>query len=223
MWKKFLEWIKPITADNAFAKALRAVVTFSAVAAVAFLQMHKESDSPHSVWLTVVGAIAAIMAAETSKWVFEVFSGRIMVWATERLTATHGELARRTKTRLSVTALFARQRSQGLTISVALVFCVFFLEWLEYGVAAAVSSWAFIAALCFLCCVLFDNVLLYYRIAKGYFGNTEIEAREIVAYILENSDSFGSDGGGFRIFDPAESETQVAEGLYGPQTIGAGR
>jgi hypothetical protein len=170
----------------------------------------------------MVGAVGMILT-RLIKPLFEVLSRRVVIWASQRLVAAHGSLTSKTKTRLSVTALLARQKSRGLTVSAMSAVIIFFMGWFEYGVTSALGNWAMVLSLCFLLCVLVDNVLLYYRIANGYFGNTELEAREIVAYILRNSESFNDDGGGFRIFDPAQTEKQVAEDLYGPQPIGAGQ
>lgn len=46
-----------------------------------------------------------------------------------------------------------------------------------------------------------DLLLAKYRYENGFFGNNEREARDIVGYIIANSDKFDSDDGNFKVFE----------------------
>ena len=94
-------------------------------------------------------------------------------------------------------------------------------KWIEGGFLDAVSDWGIILSLVYIACVLFDSVLLLSRISRGSFGTSEAEARELISYILHNSDKFEGGGGGFKIFEDPQQERQLAEEVYGAGATGA--
>jgi hypothetical protein len=61
--------------------------------------------------------------------------------------------------------------------------------------------------------------LVKFRFERGYFGN-EQEARDLVAFILKNSDEFDAGDGDYRVFDPHTTQFQkLPAWLPGSQTV----
>ena len=69
--------------------------------------------------------------------------------------------------------------------------------------------------------VLIREKIYQLRIKKGFFGNNESEAREIINFILSNSDNIDFTDGGKRksVFSKEEIEGMV-ENAWNPSTVG---
>lgn len=112
--------------------------------------------------------------------------------------------------RLSVTSLFIRDRFRRNVITYVLLGSALAAGASEHGFSLSELSFD-ILVLTYALILLIDELLLAYRVRRGFYANNEYEARELIAYILQNSDKLDDDDGHRRIFDPAESETTLVE------------
>ena len=63
--------------------------------------------------------------------------------------------------------------------------------------------------------ILLNGFIVNYRIQKGYYGSSDHEAREILDFILRNSDDLGGSGKS-EVFPKRENErTKIVEGVLG--------
>ena len=107
--------------------------------------------------------------------------------------------------RISVTGAYLKDRikhvlASGIIVVVAAVV-------VNYMVGK-LSIWTDGLLLAIAICPLLDFWLATFRFKHGYYGNNEREAREVIAFILRNSDKLDPGDGNFRIF---QSELDRAE------------
>jgi hypothetical protein len=111
--------------------------------------------------------------------------------------------------RLSVTSLFIKDRLRDSVLSYTVLAIILIVG--LFGDTFSVSGLAFdVFVLAYALIILLDGMFLAYRVRRGFYGNNESEARELIAYILRNSDKLDDGDGSRRIFDPAEPETTLA-------------
>jgi hypothetical protein len=111
---------------------------------------------------------------------------------------------------LSVTSLFLKDRLRSDIITYMILAAILFAGIIENRFSSSDRAFdIFVLSYGFL--ILLDGMLLAYRVRRGFYGNNEGEAREIITYILRNSDKLDDGDGTRRIFDSAEPEATLAE------------
>jgi hypothetical protein len=107
-----------------------------------------------------------------------------------------------------------RERRRGIVFSAVFIILVMLLSILlpftPFGLAS-VAAPAMILLAAYLGALIIDLSLIVRRINKGAYGDNEAEAREIIAFILENRRDIDSSGGTFRIFDEQTAKSEIVE------------
>jgi hypothetical protein len=135
-----------------------------------------------------------------------------LIHAQQDLVALH-EL--RQTQRQSISALLINERTSKLVVVSIVLAVALISEGVVDGFAMMIKSWSTLLVIGFGVLVFVDNLLLRFRARRGMFGNTEYEAREIIAFILRNADSLDDGDSPRRIFDPEQSEESLIMEGYG--------
>jgi hypothetical protein len=116
--------------------------------------------------------------------------------------------------RISITAASLKDQAKSALSSCGIV-AVGGLIWYIYGTP---SVWTATLLIGVAACPLLDFWLTKFRFEHGYYGNNEREARELIAFILKNSDKFDPGDGNLRIFEPEQDRTKTS-----PATVPSGQ
>jgi hypothetical protein len=115
----------------------------------------------------------------------------------------------------SISRLLINERKINLVIVGISSAFVLISEGFIEGFAKMITSWSTLLVVVFAALVFLDNLLLRFRARQGMFGNTEHEAREIIAFILRNADNLDDGDSERRIFDLEQSEESIIMEGYG--------
>lgn len=115
----------------------------------------------------------------------------------------------------SVAAVFLKSKQSLLfspLLGMVLLLAIRSVAKYRYGIHAdpLLSDPAFLLLLAYSLVLQLDNYLAIRRIRHGRFGDNEAEARELVAFILNNQEKFDSDDGNFRVFDARDARELTA-------------
>lgn len=79
-----------------------------------------------------------------------------------------------------------------------------------YFTKSGINNWFMFFTLFLAGIIYLNQVILDYRIKKGFYGTNDYEAREIIEFIFTNAEysDFSSGGGAKKIFPEPEKETQ---------------
>jgi hypothetical protein len=178
------------------------------------------TDPETAEYLGVLNAgdymIEKITTTSTGKTTITILTkkGRIISSIDTKITQVALQELRQTR-RQSISALMINERKSKLVI-VSIVSAIALIgEGVVDGFSTIITSWSTLLVIGFAALVFLDNLLLRFRAQRGIFGNTEHEAREIIAFILRNADSLDDGDGTRRIFDPEQSEESLIMEGYG--------
>lgn len=109
-----------------------------------------------------------------------------------------GSPNRRLAKRVSITAVYLKGRTTSTFASLTIMAAGALIGY-AFG---TLSVWTLTLLLGIAACPVLDFWLAKFRFEQGFYGNNEREARELVAFILKNSDKFDAGDGNLRIFEP---------------------
>lgn len=206
---EFLKFLYETLSSNGANKLLVSGTTFVALAVY----------GAFAVGVPGVAVFASAVAVSTSlsKLLSDIARSRIQDWILrlwvkldDRGSGSSSSDYSAIMKRLSLTSLFVQDRFRNNLLAYVVLAALFTFELFEDGLNY--YNLAFYSLIFAYGLILFlDGYLLVYRVKRGFYGNNELEARELIAYILRNSDKFDDGEGHRRIFDPAEPESTLAE------------
>lgn len=106
-----------------------------------------------------------------------------------------------TQKEVCVTASYLKERCKRSTYTLMVAALGILASLAAIAAGYHVSIWTFLLISVVGIAPFVDLLLAKYRFESGFFGNNEREARDIVRYIIANSDKFDADDGNFKVFE----------------------
>lgn len=122
------------------------------------------------------------------------------------------------ESQLTVAGLFWEKQRKNSAIAFIVLLLPLIVLFLAFLLGLPVNLQSFWFVLVFVGLILMRQLLINYRIKKGYFGNTIYEARQLIEFVGSMEDDLGPPGGGSdtKIFPELSAETMSEKGTdYG--------
>jgi hypothetical protein len=120
----------------------------------------------------------------------------------------------RQRKRISVTAAYLKDRWQRSIASAVIAGSALVVLIYVWTTTNELETWSMALVVLIGACPLLDLWVAKFRFERGFYGSNEGEAREIVAYIIENSEKFDPGDGNLKIFE-ADLERARATAVSG--------
>jgi ABC-type cobalt transport system substrate-binding protein len=187
-----------------------------------------------SLVLSVIGAVGSIILSSFDSMekakpemnnlniVTLVFFVPIILAALERLITLKNEKSkiRKKYPGLSVVGILALKRERNSNYAISAI-CIGLMIYLLCSSFAEITTNRAVILILMICVLLIftREKLISYRVSKGYFGQNESEAREIIKFIINNSENIDFTDGGKRksLFNKADIK-KILDHSWQPQS-----